>query len=135
MNWLIAPSYLLLVQILHYLLFSHGSSMLLVNTRASWGVPLPNWLLIIVSGLIIIGAIWLGARQKTSLPIPVLLIIASGLSNALDRVWYGGVIDYFDIGPWPVFNIPDAVLTVIIIYYLYKAFKLRGSRRSAPVAR
>lgn len=135
MKWLTATFYLLAVQILHYYLWAHGTSSLVVNTHASWGVPLQNWLALALSVGIIITAFIIGARHKPAFPLLMLLIIASGLSNVFDRVWYGGVIDYIDIGFWPVFNIPDTVMTGVIWYYLYSMIKPRGSRHSEPGAR
>lgn len=38
------------------------------------------------------------------------LIIAGVLSNGVDRVLHGGVIDYIRIGTFPVFNIADALI-------------------------
>ena len=35
---------------------------------------------------------------------------ASG--NILDRIVYGSVIDFFDVGWWPVFNIADSSIVV-----------------------
>lgn len=135
MKWLITTLYLLAVQILHYYLWTNRSGALTVNSHGSWGLPLENRLFAVIAALIILVAIWLGWRQKTAYSIPVLLIATSGISNILDRLWYGGVIDYIDLKYWPVFNIPDAVITCAILYYLFMAFRPRRSRRSEPAAR
>ncbi len=43
------------------------------------------------------------------------LIIAGAVGNLIDRMLYGFVIDFIDIGFWPAFNIADAAITVGII--------------------
>lgn len=53
-----------------------------------------------------------------------LLIIAGGISNFFDRLWYGSVIDFIQLhlNNWyfPVFNIADISITlgtVLLIYF------------------
>lgn len=41
-----------------------------------------------------------------------LLITAGALSNILDRLHYGCVIDFIDLGFWPVFNLADVYITI-----------------------
>lgn len=57
------------------------------------------------------------------LSIAGMLILAGGISNFIDRVWYGNVIDFlqFHINDWyfPVFNIADVSITVGAILMLY----------------
>lgn len=46
------------------------------------------------------------------------LIVIGAVSNFLDRVTLGGVLDYIDVGFWPVFNVSDMYVffgTVVLI--------------------
>ena len=47
------------------------------------------------------------------------LILAGTISNLIDRLAYGYVIDYLDFQVWPVFNIADSAITIGIMILLY----------------
>ena len=40
------------------------------------------------------------------------LILGGAVSNLIDRLWFGYVIDFFDFRIWPVFNIADSCITI-----------------------
>ncbi|MBN1274782.1 signal peptidase II, partial [Candidatus Woesearchaeota archaeon] len=40
---------------------------------------------------------------------------AGVISNLVDRVARGGVVDYLDLGWWPVFNLADALIVAGIL--------------------
>jgi len=45
-----------------------------------------------------------------------MLVLGGAISNLIDRLWYGAVIDFIDIYVsvyhWPVFNIADAAIVI-----------------------
>jgi len=51
-------------------------------------------------------------------------ILGGSLSNLLDRLLRGYVIDYFDFRVWPVFNVADAMINIgvaaIVIHLLFQ---------------
>jgi len=130
MKWLIAAIFLVLVQILHWYLRVHPSSGVILNTQGPWSLPLPNWVMVIIALVIIAATAWVGCRCKPAWPWPLLFIIASGLSNLADRLRLGGVIDYIDLRVWPIFNVPDAVMFLAIIYFIIPQ-TIRRSGQSA----
>jgi|GEM_PF-149325 signal peptidase II len=55
------------------------------------------------------------------------LQLGGALGNLLDRFRHGYVVDFFDVGPWPIFNIADsAIITGIVALVAY--FTLFGGR-------
>jgi signal peptidase II len=60
----------------------------------------------------------------------VVCLLAAGMSNLIDRVWYGGVVDFIYLHyhgwSWPVFNIADVVICVSLVYFLLKRDVIHG---------
>lgn len=56
------------------------------------------------------------------------LILAGGVSNVLDRIFYGFIIDYINLGNISVFNLADLMIWfgigILLIRYLVAAKKL-----------
>jgi signal peptidase II len=49
---------------------------------------------------------------------PTILIISGAISNIIDRINYGCVIDFIDPKFWPVFNLADVYITIGTILIL-----------------
>jgi len=59
------------------------------------------------------------------------LQLGGALGNLLDRFRHGYVVDFLDVGPWPIFNIADsAIITGIVALVAY--FTLFGERSDDP---
>jgi len=58
---------------------------------------------------------WLSAWALT-------LILTGGCSNLIDRLKYGGVIDYFDLKYFSVFNLADALICLGVVMILVNIF-------------
>lgn len=56
------------------------------------------------------------------------LIGIGALSNILDRIILGGVLDYIDVGFWPVFNLSDTSITVGIMGLLFLEFRAKNRK-------
>ena len=51
------------------------------------------------------------------------LIIGGGIANLVDRLKYGGVIDFIKLNHWPVFNLADIMIVsglCIILWNLHR---------------
>ena len=40
------------------------------------------------------------------------LMLGGAIGNLIDRVQFGHVVDFIDVGPWPVFNLADSSIMV-----------------------
>ena len=50
------------------------------------------------------------------------LITAGGLANLIDRVRWGGVVDYLAISFWPRFNLADCLILAGLLGLMYSLF-------------
>ncbi len=58
------------------------------------------------------------------------LLVGGALGNVIDRFDDGAVVDWFDLGWWPAFNVADAAITVGIAWLLVQT--LRGPQPADP---
>ncbi len=107
---------LILDQISKFLVLSFFPEKVILNFRGSWGL-IPWWTAIL--GLIIV-LIIIVVRKKTSTIISIILF--SGLSNLIDRLIYGGVVDFIKVGVFPIFNLADAFIILACIWGIIEEF-------------
>jgi signal peptidase II len=55
-----------------------------------------------------------------------MLILSGAVSNIIDRLYFGCVIDFIDLKIWPVFNLADSFIVLGVILILLKQFKKSG---------
>lgn len=58
------------------------------------------------------------------------LVLGGALSNFLDRILYGYVIDYIDIRIWPVFNLSDLCISTGVALIIFNSFRSKVCKRS-----
>jgi hypothetical protein len=118
-------------QLTKYIIRSFGG-FYICNKGIAFGINLPNWLIlgfiiafILFAGLIIFNfqfeilnqfsnpnskfknlAFISNLKLKIS-NYPLIFIFSGAISNLIDRVYYGCVIDFIDLKVWPVFNLAD----------------------------
>jgi signal peptidase II len=72
---------------------------------------------------------WLAQLQTRLAAASVGLIIGGALGNAIDRVHYGAVADFFSFHVsgfnWYVFNLADVAIVAGVVGLLYDSFKTR----------
>ena len=97
----------------------------LCNEGVAFGFRLNKVLIIFLSILIIFGVLYLmwlrkpDGNERTAW----VLIITGALSNLVDRLFWGCVVDYVKIYYWPLFNVADAMLVIAVVYLIFFSFK------------
>ena len=85
----------------------------ITNTGASFGSFQGNNLAFIFLSLAVLGAVmfWFD-KIHNKLHAMILIALGGVLSNLVDRIFRGYVVDYIDFGWWPVFNIADSMIVI-----------------------
>lgn len=95
------------------------SYVLVWNTGISYGLlgSVPTWALGVLMAVAIVAlAIWWWRSDMPLVRAGLALCIGGALSNALDRLLYGAVADFFSVHWFPyVFNVADAMITAGVL--------------------
>jgi signal peptidase II len=106
------------------------------NTGAAWSVlPQLHWFYLAVALVVSLYILFFGYRYGTTWYRQVLIgmILGGALSNGVDRLVQGYVIDFIDFHFWPVFNVADSCIVIAIVVLLVLSFL--PSQRSTPAAK
>lgn len=90
------------------------------NTGVAFNISFENTIIIIMLNIILIGITFrmIKENQKNHKIVTLLtIILAGGISNLLDRITRGYIIDFIDINffNFPIFNFADAYVVVGIL--------------------
>lgn len=105
-----------------------------LNQQISFSLPLPQTLISCGLSLAIVVIIYYlisFARSSQIWPTTLLnLILIGAISNAFDRLLYGGVIDYLHLAHFTVFNLADALISLSSIALIYQCFKIQTNKQA-----
>jgi signal peptidase II len=94
------------------------------NKNISWSLPAkPMFFYPIWFAIIFFLSRWFSKEKNIFSRLALLLIISGAISNMVDRISYGCVIDFIDLKFWPVFNLADTYITLGIILLAFGIFK------------
>jgi len=106
------------------------------NTGISYGLlsGLPSWVLgLVMAAAMLLLAIWWWRTDRPLIRIGLAIALGGALSNAVDRVIWGGVADFFHFYwgsiSFYIFNIADVAITVGVLLLVLDMF---GIGRSKP---
>ena len=93
----------------------------ILNRGAAFGIFKNqfNFLILIAIVAIIFILINLRSKRSKACEIALCLIMGGAISNLIDRLRVGAVIDFLDFRIWPVFNIADSAITIGTILLAY----------------
>lgn len=102
---------------------------LIHNEGLIWGLPFKNnvsYYILPIIGIIVI--IYIAVKTKSRfLGLTYGLILAGATGNLIDRIRFGYVVDFIDMGiknlRWPTYNIADmSIIFGIILVFIYEIF-------------
>ncbi|MGH9117920.1 MAG: signal peptidase II, partial [Acidimicrobiales bacterium] len=84
------------------------------NTGVAFGVgsALPAGAMVALTAAVAVVVAVLAARGALGSPLAAGLVVGGALANVADRLVGGSVVDVFDLGWWPTFNVADVAITV-----------------------
>lgn len=87
------------------------------NTGIAFGIPFPQELLHVVVFVILAALLYYFRKRihEWHILISLALIFGGALSNLIDRITLGYVVDYVSVWIFPVFNLADAAIVVGVI--------------------
>ena len=109
-----------------HLTFNRGVSFSLLASDSALGF----WLLTSVLALAIAAFAWIAYvqwRAKAPAALGYVFVTAGGASNLVDRLLYGGVVDFIDchVGTWhwPTFNLADMFIMGGVAYVFWRMLR------------
>jgi signal peptidase II len=100
---------------------NRGMSFGLFNTGQGLSVPLFSIAAVAIVAILIF---WLSRVNSDMLANAIGLIIGGAVGNVIDRLRFGGVIDflYFHLGSWywPAFNLADSAICIGVVVMLFE---------------
>ncbi|GAC1325531.1 MAG: signal peptidase II [Chloroflexota bacterium] len=104
------------------------------NTGAAFGIFKSAGILFIAIALAVAACVIVYRGSIARMPVTVRsgigLILGGALSNALDRVRLGYVIDFVDLRWWPVFNLADSAIVIGAALLTLQSFLSSDERRT-----
>jgi len=81
---------------------------------------------LIIASLVVIGFVIYYFKYK-NLQLGLSLVLAGAISNLIDRIFRGYIVDFINVGIWPVFNLADMynVAGVLMVIFLLKKESLK----------
>ena len=81
---------------------------------------------LIIASLVVIGFVIYYFKYK-NLQLGLSLVLAGAISNLIDRIFRGYIIDFINVGIWPTFNLADMynVAGVLMVIFLLKKESLK----------
>lgn len=91
------------------------------NPNISWGIPITgfNFFLLWTITMILL----LNLLKKENWNIFLIFILAGAISNVIDRLLVGCVIDFINIGQFPSFNLADSFISLGALLFFIQLIK------------
>jgi len=111
------------------------------NTGAAFGILPDRGLFFVIVAIIVSAAIAFYYRRLPShqwwLFLSLGLQLGGALGNLVDRLRLGSVVDFVEVGIWPVFNVADSAIVtgvLILAWHFWREDRLEQQKADAPAA-
>ena len=108
------------------------------NTGSAFGLfQGQNTPLVVVAvvGIVILGLIYRSQRPPGNLlRLSLGLQVGGAVGNLTDRLLFGHVTDFLDVGAWPIFNLADSSIVVGLVLLAWVFLKPGRRRADSPAA-
>ena len=108
------------------------------NTGAAFGIFQGNKFLLGLLSMTVAAVIAyyiVNHREVMDKWVGLSFIAGGALGNAIDRIFYTGVIDFIDFGFFPVFNIADTFVTLgVTIYIIQELFFSKEEKKEEKIS-
>ncbi|MCK5654283.1 MAG: signal peptidase II [Dehalococcoidia bacterium] len=107
------------------------------NTGGVFGLFANQAFLITLTAIVGVAAILVYSRypqaNRVLVRVALGLLLGGAVGNLIDRIRFGEVVDFIDVGAWPVFNVADSAVVVGVILIIYHF--LFGQKRGVGARR
>lgn len=125
-EWLIIPLVVVLDQLSKYLVVMLGYPVV-YNQGGAFGLLGSSlWFSSLTYGILIVLILgWFKKRKSTGFKerLIFLTFVGGGISNGIDRLRLGAVVDFIDIKIWPVFNLADVFISTALCLLIWLNLK------------
>jgi len=106
------------------------------NFGIAFSIPVPKTILILGTIILLILLTYLFFKEfdfkKRIAQASLILVLAGGIGNLIDRIFRGFVVDFISIWKWPIFNIADVYISVGVLLLIIFYAKIKRSSTGAP---
>lgn len=102
-----------------------------INQDIAFSLPMTYLVLYPIIILILVLLIWFWQKdfkKKSILIWPWALIIIGAISNLMDRIQYGGVIDFINVPYFTVLNLSDIYISIGVVWILWYEWFFRKKK-------
>ena len=81
----------------------------------------------IIAAVILVVVLFFARRASVLVRVSLGMVMGGAVGNLIDRLRYGAVVDFIDVGVsesvrWPCFNVADSAITVGVILLIVSSF-------------
>jgi len=94
------------------------------NRGIAFGLPVGNLIFSVAVLFVLLGLIYFENSKRNILALA--LIFTGGLSNFVDRVFFGCVRDFIDFRIFPAFNLADVAISIGVVLIIFNLINTKN---------